>query len=164
MINKILGCSLILVSSITFAESLDSIANDVFQEFEVSFAHIPSESEYKAFNGLQYLYCSSSADILLEKEKAEYFYIKGMAFLDNYAKEHTISDHKKYETLVSSTAVTSRLGFRQPWYIDNKDILKGMMFEYLDNRVNQNYIDIGKGHKESKESVINNYKKYCHSL
>lgn len=164
MINNILVCSLIFVSSTTFAESLDSIANDVFQEFEPSFAYIPSESEYKALNGLQYLYCSSSADILIEKEKAEYFYIKGMAFLDDYAKEHTIRDDKKYETLVSLTAVTSRLGFRQPWYIDKKDILKGMMFGHLDNKINQNYISLGNGHIESKENLIRNYKKYCQSL
>ena len=173
MKNNVLVLLLLLISSTSFAdvrisvysESLDSIANDIFQESELSFAYIPSESEYKALNGLQYLYCSISADILFEKKKSEYFYIKGMEFLDDYAKEHAISNDTKYETLESSTAVTDRLGaFRQPWYINNKGILKGMMFEYLDNRVNQNYIDIGKGHKESKESVINNYKKYCHSL
>ena len=173
MNNNILVCSLVLVSSTIFAESgasfysesLDSIADEIFQEIEPTSNYFPSESDYKALSGLQYLYCSISADILLEKEKSKYFYAKGMAFLDDYAKEHAISNDKKYETLESSTAITDRLGvFRQPWYIDNKDILKGMMFEYLDNRVNQNYIDIGKGHKESKESVINNYKKYCHSL
>lgn len=173
MKNNILVCSLILISSTIFAESgasfysesLDSIADDIFQEIELSFNYVPSESDYKALSGLQYLYCSISADILLEKEKSKYFYIKGMAFLDDYAKEHAISNDKKYETLESSTAITDRLGiFRQLWYIDNKDILKGMMFEHLDNRVNKNYISIGTGHRESKEKILINHEKYCHSL
>ena len=75
MKNNVLVLLLLLISSTSFAdvrisvysESLDSIANDIFQESELSFAYIPSESEYKSLNGLQYLYCSISADILFEK-------------------------------------------------------------------------------------------------
>ena len=176
-VNKVLGVTLFLIpvtviaSESAFAEdikneTLQSIADEIFSEYQPTLMSLPTEEEDMAMIGTQYLYCAVASDILNEKENAENFYLKGMNFLDGYAAKHAYSNPKKYETLEDRTIVSSRVGtfFHHYWFINNKDVLKGMLFAHLANRIEQKYVDIGEGHKESKATLMKIKTQYCKNL
>jgi len=147
-------------------DSLETIAKTIFLRHEIFAERIIffSDDEEKAFIALEYFYCSMLSDSADSKDRAEIFYNKGMSFLDDYAEKHARRDMEKYDTLEDRTGVTAILGdfYHQPWFINNKNILKGMMFEHLRNRMDM--ADPRKNISEKRILETKMNKQYCKNM
>ncbi|MEG0487865.1 MAG: hypothetical protein RR575_07995 [Acinetobacter sp.] len=147
-------------------DSLETIAKTIFLRDEVFSERIIffSDDEEKAFIALEYFYCSMLSDSIDAKDRAERFYNKGMSFLDDYAEKHARRNMEKYNTLEDRTGITEILGdfYHQPWFINDKNILKGMMFEHLRNRMNM--ADLRKNISEQRALETKMNKQYCKNM
>lgn len=112
----------------------DELTNSIFKdEYLTGPFHIPvSEVEYRAFTGSKYLYCSVVADFIRKNDKAADWYDRGMILVDDYVKTYAIRDTEAYKTLRYKTSFSSSIPFyHQTWLIDDKDILKGVIFNSI---------------------------------
>lgn len=84
---------------------------------------------YDAILGEQKLYCAILSDYVRKYENAPKFYDDGMKLLDKYTSDYAVRDLRSYADLRNRNPVTDTLPhFHQSWLIDNKDVLKGIMF------------------------------------
>lgn len=133
-------------SSITFANvcvtdgtnvncnsNFEELTNNLFKESIQTVLPLNiSEDLYSPIQGEKFLYCSILSDHIYLSKEAEFFYDKGMALLEGYTKKYAVRDVKSYEDLRNINPVTSNIPFfHQAFTIDNKDVLKGVVFESI---------------------------------
>lgn len=82
-----------------------------------------------AILGEQMLYCAILSDYVRKYENSPKFYDQGMQLLDKYTTDYAVRDLKSYYDLRNRNPITDKLPlFHQSWLINNKDVLKGVMF------------------------------------
>lgn len=91
-----------------------------------------SNTENNAVDGAQYLYCASVADFLAKKKDAPRFYDKGMLLLDQYSENHAVRDVKAYDKGLHYSFLSNSIPYyHQSWLINNKETLKGVIFNSI---------------------------------
>ena len=138
----------LLISMSTFAEEKSTIiagerSIKSFEDLTTQLFHTPRiwewnidyeifDTENKAINGAQYLYCASVADFLAKVQDAPKFYDKGMAFLEKYSQYHAIRDVNAYDKALHYSFFSNNIPYyHQSWLIDNKETLKGVIFNSI---------------------------------
>lgn len=124
-----------------------------------------SEIEDKALDGGKYLYCSIIADYLFKIEDAPKLYDKGMALLDDYVAKHATRDSGASETLKNYTFFSKSIPtFHQSWLINDKQILKGIIFENIYKTINEEFYKNNPLANRNHSKFIEIYSKRCKVL
>lgn len=169
-----------ILSSSVFAEDVSSyheveinafkdLTFNLFESEQLDYSFLDgvpiSEVEEKALNGGQYLYCSIVADKLFKVDVAPKFYDVGMVLLDDYATKYAVRDKSAYETLKYSTYFSSKIPmFNQSFLINDKQILKGIIFEKIDRIINTEFYKDNPLANKNDEKFNKIYADRCRNL
>lgn len=138
---------------------LTDIENRIFESENWNL--ILPDIAFNAKRGAEFLYCSIVGDILEDSSAAKKNYERGMAFLDDYTQQ-VITD----TSIPKKSALIDQIGFSfaNYQYVENKNVLKGMIYQNLADQVLGGWIQFGEGKEASKKRFQVSYSKYCHSL
>lgn len=116
----------------------DELTNSLFKKWGDSLPYNYFDVDYSdVMNGLQNLYCAALSDHVGELKYASVFYDNGMKLIDNYAEKHAVRDLKSYDNLRNMNSVVMNIPkFHQSWLINDKSVLKGVIFSSISNILN----------------------------
>ncbi|WP_312586177.1 hypothetical protein [Acinetobacter sp.] len=136
---------------------LDNIENRIFRDIDLMI-FLPSENEWKALQGIEYLYCSVVADILDDRDNAKIFYKDGMDFLDFHAKEF-VSD----KSSIKRSMILERVDHiaSKYYFFDQKETFKGALFATLFNNIEDTYVSVGPTRHLVALKFRSSYERHC---
>lgn len=122
---------------------------------------------YNSTLGLQYLYCAALSEHVGEYKNAPIFYDRGMDFIDEYARKFAIRDVSFENYKRNLNPMTGKIPrFYQSWLVDDKDVLKGIIFSSISNVFERaDIMTDGDIHKTAiKKKMSNSFVKNCMPL
>ncbi|WP_425918556.1 hypothetical protein [Acinetobacter sp. TSRC1-2] len=137
--------------------NLENIENRVFSDIDLMVFY-PSDNEWKALRGIEFLYCSVMAEILDDKSNAKIFYKDGMAFLNSHAEEFVSDKSSVKRSMIIERVddITSKY-----YFFDQKETFKGTLFSTLFNDIENAYVSAGYGKKFSNLKFKSSYERRC---
>lgn len=127
-----------ITSNETCITHFDELTSSLFKKWGDSLPYNYFDDDYSdATNGLQNLYCAALSDHIGELKYAPVFYDNGIKLIDSYAEKHAVRDIKSYDNLRNmNSAVMNIPKFHQSWLINDKSVLKGVIFSGIANIFN----------------------------
>ena len=124
-----------------------------------------SDSENDAIDGAQYLYCASVADFLAKTQDAPKFYDKGMSLLDQYSEYHAVRDVKAYDKGLHYSFLSNSIPYyHQSWLINNKETLKGIIFNSIHKIIENEFYKDNPLANKNHSVLIRIYNDECSKL
>ncbi|EHU2818852.1 TPA: hypothetical protein ACJETU_001060 [Acinetobacter baumannii] len=125
-------------SNETCITHFDELTNSLFKKWGDSLPYNYFEDDhYNANIGLQNLYCAALSDHIRELKYAPIFFDNGMKFIDDYAAKHAVRESKSYDDLRNMNSTNINIPkYHQSWLINDKNILKGVIFSGISNILN----------------------------
>lgn len=116
----------------------DELTNGLFKKWGNGLPYNYFDDDYSDVNnGLQNLYCAALSDQIMELKYAPIFYDNGMEFIDSYAEKYAVRDLKSYNNLRNmSSAISNIPKLHHSWLVNDKNVLKGVIFSGISNVIN----------------------------
>lgn len=116
----------------------DELTNGLFKKWGDGLPYNYFDDDYSdAINGLQNLYCAVLSDHIRELKYAPEFYDNGMKLIDSYTEKHAVRDLKSYDDLRNFNSIVGSIpNFHQSWLVNDKNVLKGIIFSGISNVFN----------------------------
>ncbi|AZP28431.1 hypothetical protein KWE42_16140 [Acinetobacter pittii] len=116
----------------------DELTSGLFKKLGDGLPYNYFDDDYfNATTGLQNLYCAALSDHIKELKHAPIFFDNGMKFIDKYAAKHAVRELKSYDDLRNmNSAIMNIPKFHQSWLINDKNVLKGVIFSGISNILN----------------------------